>query len=271
MLLTSRLVRTGTKALLDANGCTRPLRHQTRAALHPRGNRANDGCGRTDRYCIPGRRALLGRLRPSIRNVIIVHVIADLNTGGAEMMLKRLIEAHHGNSEFEHHVISLRGGGTIGPALQEMGVPVIALGMRGAISVPMAVKRLASALRELRPDVVQTWMYHGDFLGGLAARIARIRPVVWGVRVTEFTRQMGVSRSTALLRHVCAFLSREIPERIVYVAHSARRSHERIGYAPEKGIVIPNGYRVPANPPRTGLRRELGLSDDALIIGTAGR
>jgi glycosyltransferase involved in cell wall biosynthesis len=66
-------------------------------------------------------------------------------------------------------------------------------------------------------------------------------------------------------------LSPHVPERIIYVAHSARNVHEAVGYAADKGIVIPNGYPVPARSRENHLRRELGVPGDALLVGSAGR
>jgi glycosyltransferase involved in cell wall biosynthesis len=203
--------------------------------------------------------------------VRVLHVIADLNTGGAEGMLKRLIGAHQDTAEFEHEVISLKSAGTIGPQLQEMGIAVTALDMRGHASIPLTLMRLARLFRRRRPDLVQTWMYHADLLGGVAARMAGIRLVAWGVRVSEFNRDMGLGLSTRLLRPICALLSKVVPDAIIYVAHSARKSHERIGYAKDRGHVIVNGYTLPAVGSSPRLRQELGLGDDELVVGTAGR
>jgi hypothetical protein len=60
----------------------------------------------------------------------VLHVIIDLTSGGAELMLKRLAIAHVDDPRYEHQVISLRTLATVGPMLQEAGVRVDALGMR---------------------------------------------------------------------------------------------------------------------------------------------
>ena len=190
--------------------------------------------------------------------MLVVYIITDLQTGGAEMAMKRLIEGTRARERFDCRVISLRSLGRLGAELQASGIPVDVLEMRGFRDIPPAVLRLARMLRQFRPDLVHTWMYHGDFLGGVAAKIAGIDHVVWSVRTAEFTAAMGITRSTALIRRMCAILSRMIPERIVYVAHAARKSHEKIGYAPDRGVVIPNGYPLRPLPPRTTLSRELG-------------
>ena len=203
--------------------------------------------------------------------MVIVHVIADLTTGGAEMMMKRLIEAHKDSTQFHHHVISLRSLGRIGPELEAIGVTVEALGMRGAIEIPRVVWQIAKRLRQIQPDVLHAWMYHANLLGGLAARVAGVRPVVWGIRATSFDATMGVSRSTTLLRRLSALASRLLPSVIVYVAYAARVAHEEIGYVAAKGMVIPNGYNEPLAHQTRAARLNLGLPLDAVVIGSVGR
>ena len=126
----------------------------------------------------------------------ILHIMPDLNAGGAEGMMKRLIEAHLGDPGFEHRVISLRGLGSVGPPLQARGVHVEALGLTSMLGLPAAVLRLAKRIREQKPDVVQTWMYHSDLVGGLAARLAGVKRIIWGVRVADISADMGVARNT---------------------------------------------------------------------------
>lgn len=201
----------------------------------------------------------------------ILHIIIDLTPGGAELMLKRLIASHREDLKYRHIVLSLRSLGSVGPELQAMGVEVQVLGLDGPVRLVTAMPRLVRRIRRIDPDIVQNWMYHADFLGGLAARAAGKRHVLWNVRIAEIGPEMGVSRATSLIRRACAAVSRHVPERIVYVAHSARRVHERLGYDPSKSVVIPNGYELPRKPAHGRLRGELGLDPDIPLIGSAGR
>jgi glycosyltransferase involved in cell wall biosynthesis len=203
--------------------------------------------------------------------VVIVHVIADLSTGGAELMMKRLIEAHRHNADFEHHVISLHGMGRVGPELIELGVSVQALGMRGIADIPRMVRLLVRRFRELRPDLVHAWMYHANFLAGLAALASGYRRVIWAIRASELDRTMGVSRTTLLLRRLSAPLSHRLPRANVYVVHSARKAHESLGYDRSKGMVIPNGYPDLGHRSYPEARSRLGVPEGCIVIGSIGR
>ena len=206
--------------------------------------------------------------------MLIVHIIIDLQTGGAELMMKRLIESHLGNDSYRHRVISLRSLGTVGPAMEARGIEVEALGLSGPFGLPKVLRRLSRRIRELRPDIIQTWMYHADLIGGLAARRAGVRRIAWGVRIADISPEMGVSRATTWVRRACAILSSRIPQRIIYVGNSARTIHERLGYDPEKSVFIPNGYSIPDLPTaanRARKREEWHVPVGALIIGRAGR
>jgi glycosyltransferase involved in cell wall biosynthesis len=116
-------------------------------------------------------------------------------------------------------------------------------------------------------------MYHADLLGGLAAFFAGKRNVIWGIRTTDV--QAGGTRSTMLVRHVCAWLSRFIPHTIVCAAEASRVAHVAAGYCAAKMKVVPNGFDLPkltASPDqRALLRSHCGFADSTLVVGTLGR
>jgi glycosyltransferase involved in cell wall biosynthesis len=209
------------------------------------------------------------------KSMLILHIITDLSTGGAELMLERLVMHQSREGRYRHHVISLRTLGQVGPRLQAAGIEVEVMGMNGVAGLALGFVRLVRRIRRLAPDVVQTWMYHADLLGGIAARLAGNRRILWGVRIMDISPAIGIARSTMLSRRFCIPLSSWVPRRILYVAEAARKVHEALGYDPEKSVVVPNGYSLP--PPdavaasRRRMREELGLAEDALLIGSAGR
>jgi glycosyltransferase involved in cell wall biosynthesis len=202
-----------------------------------------------------------------------MHVITSLNVGGAELMLKRLIEAHHGNTNYRHTVISLKDLGKVGQQLQARDVEVQAMRMRSPLDIPRALWQLVRLIRASRPDIVQTWLYHADLLGGLAARLAGIRHVIWGVRVTAIP-QRGLS-TTQMVVSLCSWLSRFLPSVIVCCAESARVAHAEKGYDQAKMVVISNGYDLrhfrKDSKLRQKFRAAFSIGEEDVVVGIVGR
>lgn len=200
----------------------------------------------------------------------ILHVITGLRTGGAEMALYRLILAFRG-SAYAHTVIALTPGEGMYARFVEAGIKLIVLDVRRS---PLSdTLRLYRLIRSMQPDIVQTWLYHADFLGGLAARCAGNRNIIWGIRTTDVNG--GCARTTSLVRRLCASLSRWVPDTIVCVADAARRAHFRIGYDPARMVVVGNGFDVGAlqasHRERATLRSRCRFAADDIVLGIVGR
>lgn len=166
----------------------------------------------------------------------VVHVIGSLYCGGAERMLQRLIEH---DQQAEHIVVCLRDLGTIGPFLLNSNIPIFTLHL-SLLNTPHSFNRLILILKCLKPDVVQTWLYHADLFGGLAAKVAGVPLIFWNIRNNQVP-QHPLSL-TGLIIGLCSLLSHSIPTRIVTCAQSARSRHISLGYASDKFTVIPNGF-----------------------------
>ena len=205
----------------------------------------------------------------------IAHVINALSIGGAEGMLLKLLTRIDRDS-FEPRVYTLLSpAGSIGDRIKELGIPVRELGMGRGAPNPARVLQLAGWFRGDRPDIVQTWLYHADLVGGLAARCAAIgAPVVWNIRNSTLDASASRARTFRVVK-VCASVSTWLPDAIICCSHKACSLHAAVGYARQKLNVIPNGFDLAAFRPnpaaRAALRRELGVSDQAPLIGVVGR
>ena len=196
-----------------------------------------------------------------------------LEVGGAEIMLYNLL-ARLDRRRFTAEVVSLREIGPLGGKIMSLSVPVRSLGMRPGIPNPIALLRLARWLRSTRPDLISTWMYHADLLGGLAAKLAGGIPVVWGIHQSDLSRE-GNAWLTLKTIAVCARLSKWLSARVICSSEASRRVHVAAGYAAEKMITIPNGFDLhvfkPSPEARQAVRKQLEIPDDALLIGLVGR
>lgn len=215
----------------------------------------------------------------------VFHVISGLGVGGAEVCLCRFVEKSQKDG-VQNIVVSLSGEGELGPRLRGAGCEVISLNMGKSWRSFYALIELVRIVRTANPDVIQTWMYHADLVGGLATCASRLvdrlgfqrrqssPALVWGVHHTAFPnfREGAVLGAAARL---CAWLSPAIPDAIICCADAARISHAKHGYCPEKVHVVRNGFDTclfePSSRAREDLRSKLGLAAKSRIIGIAGR
>jgi glycosyltransferase involved in cell wall biosynthesis len=201
----------------------------------------------------------------------LLFISTGLGVGGAEVSLLNILQ-HLDRARFEPHVISLTGPGEIGPRIRVIGIPLIELnfGSRPLTSFISLVR----TVRRLRPDVVQTWMYHADLLGGLAARLAGVHRVSWGIRNSDLSPGAGGNRTIAV-RWICARLSRWLPRIIVSCSRVAADIHRRLGYRADRFVVIGNGFDLsqfrPDPAQRLAVRTELGVAGNTPLVIHVGR
>lgn len=206
------------------------------------------------------------------KSMRVVHIISGLGQGGAETVLYRLSTAP--DQDIEHIVISLGDADVFGPRLQHAGVVVYCLGMKSPWRFLKGVRSLVQLLKQLRPDVVQTWMYHSDLVGGLAARAAGIKAVSWGIRNSGANLYQGSPKSR-FVAWLCARISQYVPRLIISCAENAARRHKQWGYKADIMKVIPNGYDLSRwqhdSAVRERVRAELQISVDTPLIGSVAR
>ncbi|MBK1781661.1 glycosyltransferase [Advenella sp. WQ 585] len=206
------------------------------------------------------------------KKIRVVHMISGLLQGGAESVLFRLVTWP--DPDVEHIVVSFADAGIYGQPLMDAGVEVKMLGMTPGRLTPADFWRLKKCLVRLNPDVIQTWMYHADLIGGLAARMGGFRHIAWGIRNSGASLAKS-SRSAYLFARLSGFFSRWLPQQIICCAEDARHRHVQWGYAPEKMVVIQNGYDLSrwarSEPARHALRTEWGLTEQTPLIGFVAR
>ncbi len=201
----------------------------------------------------------------------VLHVITGLNVGGAENMLAKLIEQ---GGEDTPEVLSLLPPGPIAERIKAQGVAVHTLGMRRGIAGPGAMISLPRLVRRIAPDLIHGWMYHGNLAASFARyRTGRTVPLVWNIRhsIPDLALE---SRQTRVQLKLSARISRG-PEAVVYNAHVSRGQHEAIGYSPDRGVVIPNGFDTaryaPQRAARDTAKAAFGFAEGALRVACVAR
>ena len=139
----------------------------------------------------------------------VVHIITGLNDGGAEHTLFKICKYDIIN---KHIVISLTGPGKYFPLLNKLGVDVYFLNLK--IFKVYKIFSLIKLIRFLKPDLVQTWLVHADFFGGIAARLAGVKKVIWNVRYSGV--ELGKTKIlTILIMKILVHISFIVPKLII--------------------------------------------------------
>lgn len=203
----------------------------------------------------------------------LLQVTTGLSTGGAERALYNVLSGGLAD-RFDNAVLSLRDEGTMGSRIRELGVPVYTLDMRAGLPGSKALAQLRQIVRSLNPDVIQGWMYHGNLAASMAGWLAPGRPaVVWNVRQSLY----DLAAEKPLTRQVIRanrWLSGRA-DAIIYNSRLSKSQHKAFGFDASRSLVIPNGFDLeqlrPDNETATAVRRELGLPEDALVVGHVAR
>ena len=202
----------------------------------------------------------------------IVHVISDLDTGGAEVMLAKLVGAMD-RSRFSSTVISLTDRGQLGDQIESSGVAVHTLGMKRGRPDIFALPRLIRLFKTCNPTIVQSWLYHADLLSTLAVKFSGAPILVWNVRCSD----MDLKRYPPLTRWVQRVLTwwSASPAAVIVNSEAGKQQHERLGYRPRRWDVIPNGFDTqrfhPDSSVRLSLRKEWHIPEDAVIVALVAR
>jgi glycosyltransferase involved in cell wall biosynthesis len=207
--------------------------------------------------------------------VLYVHTTSEI--GGADVALLRLVRGLD-QSRFAATVV-LPAEGPLTEALRASGCDVVVLPglmnlsrhkglwnlVRYGANFPRAVAALAHLIRGRGIDLVHSNTLH-TLQGFVAARLTRT-PHVWHVR--EIVLQSRLARS------VEGFLAPRFSAAVVTVSDAARAMFlDRRGRLPRNVATLYDGVDTRCFVPGydgSGVRRELGLDPEALLVGFVGR
>lgn len=185
----------------------------------------------------------------------VVHVIVSLYDGGAQAVLFNLLT--HDTSH-EHYVISLSPEGKYSTPIRKLDIQVQHLDMPLGRMTLSGVWKMFKIIKEVKPDIVQTWMYHSDLLGGLTARFAGVRNIVWGIHHSTLDKR-GTARNTQIVVKLLTVFSRFIPKKIISCSNKALDVHVNAGYKADKLEFVGNGYDLQRFQPDNNALEKLDL------------
>jgi glycosyltransferase involved in cell wall biosynthesis len=199
----------------------------------------------------------------SVTPTRIAFAITELDVGGAERAMVELVQGLS-RAEWEPHVYCLGPWGPLATTLQDAGIPVTALEAMYLWDAPRILWQLRREFRQFQPAIVQTFLFHANLLGRLAAAWAGVPCIVSGIRVAERRgRWHGwLDRWTNRLVTMNVCVSRGV----------ANFCERQGGLDPRKLLVIPNGVAIDRLQQETAIDlAEHGLDPTGPICLTIGR
>ena len=191
----------------------------------------------------------------------LVHIITSLGDGGAEHTLFKICKYDSIN---KHFIISLKGPDKYSLPLKKLGVKVYYLDIK--LYSVFAFINLLRLIKLLKPNIVQTWLAHGDLIGGIAAKLCGFKNIVWNIRYSNF--KIGEAKLTTIfLIKILTILSSYIPKLVILNSKSAKKIYIRQGYDKKKLTFIPNGYDKSILKPHTLKKNKKKIP----IIGNVAR
>lgn len=194
----------------------------------------------------------------------IVHLVTSLEVGGAQhnmlLGLPRLDP-----KKYEHILISIMDRMQMEQQFKEQGIEVHSLGLNRKIDLAVAL-RLRSLLKKLRPDILHTYLIHGNVLGRIVGRLVGV-PIIIGSELT--IGQAGI------LGKLLTKLTNPLTNAVEVNSETGGKAVVAdLGVPKEKIEVILSGLDLDAfggTENRTNIRREIGVSDDQHLVLFVGR
>jgi len=191
----------------------------------------------------------------------VLFITSSINLGGAERQL--LLLCQELETQFDVQIVSLDSEGSLKEKYLKSFPGTFLLSAKNPL---IQMHSLRKIVRIAKPDVVVTWLYRADLLGGLATKLAGNIPVIWSARNSSIPNLSSTKRT------ILGLLSKIIPTRIVANGLPAYKFHISLRYPAKNILLIPN-LLAPWTMNTVSNSRLLtqNASYDSLRIGIAAR
>ncbi len=203
---------------------------------------------------------------------IILHIIGDLNVGGTERNLLKILSRLN-NLHFEHRVITLFEPGKLADNFRSAGIKVDCVNISKNIAgllCSKAVFKLVKQIKTINPVIIQTWLYHSNNLINLLSPLLNI-PIINSIR---HDNPKAGSLKTVFSAKIGAYISRITKIPIIYCSENSLKSHTDIGYSKKESSIIPNGFiisEIDKNQSKIQLKEKFNIQDNYRIAINVGR
>jgi len=215
------------------------------------------------------------------RVIKVVRAITRLNVGGPSHHVVLLTAGLNGGKFESELVIGMpeKNEGDMSFLAEDYGIPVRKIeSLRngsGILENLNAFWQLYRILKKERPDIAHLHLLKARFFGGLAARLAGVPIVIETFHGNLFSEYYGKLKTAAILS-VEMLLGWLVMDRVIAISASQRQELVKKRICPARkvkvvqlGIGLDRFHQCPSL--KGCFRREMGLSEQTILVGTVGR
>ena len=158
--------------------------------------------------------------------------------------------------------------------IKELGVPVFCLGMFPGRPTPKGGWRLIKLIRNLKPDIIQGWMYEGNFAAFLVwIMVSRKSKLLWSIHSSlhELKKTDWLTRILIRWESKLSFF----PVFNHFSSRISMKQHEKFGFSSKRSLYIPNGVDCDQFKPDADAHFKLcsllNLDSNTFLVGRMAR
>ena len=206
----------------------------------------------------------------NIDKPVILHIIGDLNVGGAERTISKIVPKLN-NNQYTHKILTLFELGVLAKDLQKKGIEVKTLHLPRTILCLKSFLRIIKVIKSINPIIIQTWLYHSNNIINL------VSPFINNIKIINNIRHDNTyegSIKTKLSANFGAFISKIVDKPIVFCSESSKNTHLKKGYSNKNTVIIENGFVIPEinkKELKHKLKTKLNIPSDYKVAINVGR
>lgn len=163
-----------------------------------------------------------------------------LGSGGAENMLLKLTKEHGKDKNIKQRVLIFSKNEFLLPKFLENNIEVKNLALKSPVLI---VFNLIFELYRFKPDILQCWMYHAEFLGSLSKLFYwRKVKLFWNIRCSELDWAKRSILNKILFKMLTKFSF--LPNAIFCNTTRGIENHILAGYKPSNLQLLYNGFSI---------------------------
>ena len=199
----------------------------------------------------------------------ILHIINGLERGGAEKMLFKFNNFSQAQQKIKNITLSLTKEGSLNNNLVNFNTEIFELNLK-SLNFFSAIRIVKEIKKTHKIDIVQGWMYHGNFFAFFIHKFFFfLFKVYFNIRHALYNFKYENLRNIFSII-MGKFLSKFV-DKIIYNSQVSKNHHEKMGYSNSNGIIIRNGFEQINQKEQIKSLAPWSINKKTIVIGKIAR